>query len=88
MKIEWAETNQLIYCDCNTPFLKRVSNKILEFVKFHKKEPIKRVVQYSGDQFRIKCEKCGGNLVFIHLDDSFQIGDEVAIIKVPMAGFG
>jgi hypothetical protein len=84
MKIEWAETNQLMRCNCNTPLLKRAANKVLEFVKFHKGESVKMTAQYQGDQFKIRCEKCGGNFAFIDLDDSFQIGDEVAVIKVPI----
>ena len=76
-----------VICNCNTPLLKRLADKVLEFIKNQNGEKVRMTLRYK-DHFRVRCEKCGYSVDFIDLDNSFQIGDEVAVIKVPIAGSG
>lgn len=85
MNFHESQINELVRCNCGIPLLKRVALKALELLRFHKGQPVKMIMEYSGDTSEIRCQKCGYHHTFVHLDKSFQVGDDVAVIKMAHA---
>jgi len=61
--------------------VKRLDSRKLEFLKFHKGEPVKFLMGYSGDKFDMHCEKCGRTITFMTSGIQLGMTYEIAPLK-------
>ncbi len=73
--------NHVERCKCGAPIVKRLDSRKLEFVKYHKGQPMKIVTEYSGDKCDVHCQKCDQNITFS--TSKIQLGMSYVITSLP-----